>query len=451
MSKTPFRDAVENTVQHIQKNDATVNAFTYLSLDRARAQADVLDRKSKDGVPLPPLAGVPYAVKNLFDIKDVTTLAGSKVLKKNPPAKDDAVLIQRLSAAGAILLGALNMDEFAYGFTTENTHYGATHNPHKIGYISGGSSGGSAAAVAAGMVPLSLGSDTNGSIRVPASLCGVWGLKPTFGRLPRYGSYPFVDSIDHVGNFAKNVDLLSLSYDCMQGPYAADHSCIAKQIDTTTTTLSQGVGGLRIGVLGGYFENNSGATARQALELVAKELSAQDVVTWPNAEMARAAAFVISASEGGTRHVHHLREHYEDLEPLSVDRFMSGLLQPASWYLKALKFRKIYRSQVFDLFKKWDLLLAPCTPIQSHPIGTEWIDINGIQMPARASMGILTQPISFAGCPVVAAPVWPAGEGNLPVGIQLIAAPWREDVALRAAKELENSGACKTVPATIFD
>jgi len=440
---------VENLVQQIQINDAVVNAFTYLSLNRARAEADVLDQMSKDGMPLPPLAGIPYAVKNLFDIKGVTTLAGSKVLKKNPPAKDDAVLIQRLSAAGAILLGALNMDEFAYGFTTENTHYGATHNPHKIGYISGGSSGGSAAAVAAGMVPLSLGSDTNGSIRVPASLCGVWGLKPTFGRLPRFGSYSFVDSIDHVGTFAKNVDLLCNSYDCLQGPYAGDPSCITTKIEKTSTTLSQGVKDLRIGVLGGYFEQNSGPYARKALELVANALSANEVVNWPNAEMARSAAFVITASEGGTKHINHLRKHYEDLEPLSVDRFMSGLLQPASWYLKALKFRKIYRSQVFDLFKNWDLLLAPCTPVHSHPIGTEWIDINGAQMSARASMGILTQPISFAGCPVVAAPVWPAGEHNLPIGIQLIAPPWREDVALRAAKELENKGVCKTVPIAI--
>jgi len=169
------------------------------------------------------------------------------------------------------------------------------------------------------------------------------------------------------------------------------------------------------------------------------------LVTWPNAELARAAAFIITASEGGARHLQHLKESYSDLEPLSVDRFMSGVLQPVSWYIKAQKFRKIYRSQVFELFKHWDLLLAPCTPVQSQTIGSEWIDINENKMPARASIGILTQPISFAGCPVVAAPVWPMGTENLPLGIQLIAAPWREDVALKAAKYLENVGVSKTI------
>ena len=222
MTKRSFRDSIEERIFDIQVRDKSVNAFTTLSLERARSESDELDQLSRSGSKLPPLAGVPYAVKNLFDIEGVTTVAGSKVLQKNLPASRDAVLINRLKSAGAILLGALNMDEFAYGFTTENSHYGATHNPHKIGYMSGGSSGGSAAAVAAEMVPLSLGSDTNGSIRVPASFCGVWGLKPTFGRLSRAGAYPFVDSIDHVGHFSKTVDLLSLSYDCMQGPDESD-------------------------------------------------------------------------------------------------------------------------------------------------------------------------------------------------------------------------------------
>lgn len=445
-----FRDSIEETILNIQNSDQAVNAFTLFTFDRARAEADKLDRLLSTGTPLPPLAGVPYAVKNLYDIRGVTTVAGSKVLRNSPAANEDAVLIQRLNHSGAILMGALNMDEFAYGFTTENSHYGATHNPHKIGYISGGSSGGSAAAVAAGMVPFSLGSDTNGSIRVPASLCGVWGLKPTFGRLPRSGSYPFVESIDHLGSFSQNIDLLSHSYDCMQGPFNSDRSCVVTEIEPVSATINEGIQGLRIGVLGGYFEENSGSAAKLALDIVAKALNVQDTVSWPSAELARAAAFVISASEGGSRHEQHLKDSYADLEPLSVDRFMSGLLQPVSWYIKAQKFRKIYRSQVFELFKDWDLLLAPCTPVQSHPIGSEWIEINENKMPARASMGILTQPISFAGCPVIAAPVWPLGTENLPLGIQLIAAPWREDIAFRAAKELENLGVCKTIPVHSF-
>src|SRR3990170_486394 len=153
----------------------------------------------KAGAALPPLAGVPYAVKNLFDVQGLTTLAGSRINRDRPPAKQDAVLVARMRAAGAVLLGALNMDEYAYGFTTENAHYGPTRNPHDPSRTPGGSSGGSAAAVAAGLVPIALGSDTNGSIRVPSSLCGIFGLKPTYGRLSRRGSYPFVASLDHLG------------------------------------------------------------------------------------------------------------------------------------------------------------------------------------------------------------------------------------------------------------
>ena len=165
---------------------------------------------------------MPFAVKNLFDIEGVTTLAGSIIDADLPAAGEDAVAVAKLKAAGAVLVGALNMDEFAYGFVTENAHYGPTRNPHDPARIAGGSSGGSAAAVAAGFVPLSLGSDTNGSIRVPASFCGVYGLKPTFGRLSRRGVRPFVHSLDHVGPFAGTVRDLAAAYDALQGHDAGD-------------------------------------------------------------------------------------------------------------------------------------------------------------------------------------------------------------------------------------
>ena len=169
-------EAVERSLAAIRAKDGEINAFTAVLEERARAKA-----RTASGV----LKGIPFAVKNLFDIKGLSTLAGSKINRDLPPATRDSPLIERLEAAGAVLVGALNMDEYAYGFSTENTHYGPTRNPHNLEHVAGGSSGGSAAAVAAGMVPLTLGSDTNGSIRVPASLCGVFGLKPTYGRLSR--------------------------------------------------------------------------------------------------------------------------------------------------------------------------------------------------------------------------------------------------------------------------
>ncbi len=171
-------DIVEEAIERIARDDAAINSFIDRTFERAKADAIAIDARRRLGQPLPALAGVPYAVKNLFDVAGLVTLSGGKVNASDAAASNDAVLVQRMSRAGAVLMGTLNMDEHAYGFTTENTHFGPTRNPHDRARVAGGSSGGSAAAVAAGLVPLTLGSDTNGSIRVPASLCGVFGLKP---------------------------------------------------------------------------------------------------------------------------------------------------------------------------------------------------------------------------------------------------------------------------------
>ena len=434
------REVLETHIARIEATDTRVNAFTGKSYARARSEADAVDAKRDRGEALGPLAGVPYAVKNLFDIEGEVTLAGSKVNRTHSPATSDAFLVTRMKAAGAVLVGSLNMDEYAYGFTTENTHYGPCHNPHDLTRIAGGSSGGSGAAVAAGQVPITLGSDTNGSIRVPASLCGVWGLKPTFGRLSRRGSYPFVHSIDHLGPLADSIESLALAYDALQWPDALDPGCHALKVQPVSQSLTHGVTGLRVGLLGGYFHDNATPPAREVTALAAKTLGATEVVEWPDAVLGRAAAFIISASEGGSLHMADLRARQQDFEPLSVDRFIAGALQPAAWYLRAQRFRRIYRDKVNALFDQWDVLLAPATPVCASTIGTEWLDINGMQQPCRPSMGLLTQPISFAGCPVVAAPMWPTETGGLPIAVQVIAAPWREDLAFRAAQVLSAAG-----------
>jgi AtzE family amidohydrolase len=439
-------EVLEHSIERIALTDAQVNAFTDRTYERARTEAAAVDAARSRGELLPPLAGVPYAVKNLFDIEGVVTLAGSKINRTHALAQADAVLVQRMRAAGAVLVGALNMDEYAYGFTTENTHYGPSHNPHDLTRSAGGSSGGCGAAIAAGQVPLALGSDTNGSIRVPSSFCGVWGLKPTFGRLTRRGSYPFVHSIDHLGPFADSVEGLALSYDAMQGPDALDPACHVRTVQASLPTLAKGVEGLRIGVLGGHFEEFATPAARAVVMRAAAALGAKEVVEWPLAAEARAAAFIISASEGGSLHLEDLRKRADDFEPLSVDRFLAGALQPAAWYTRAQRFRRMYREQVNALFGQWDVLLAPATPMPAPVLGTEILEINGRQYPCRPSIGLLTQPVSFAGCPVVAAPFWPEGTGGLPIGVQVIAAPWREDLALRAAQVLALAGVAHTKP-----
>jgi len=242
------------------------------------------------------------------------------------------------------------------------------------------------------------------------------------------------------------VEALALSYDAMQGPDARDPGCHALRVQVATTTLAQGVAGLRIGVLGGYFHDNATPAARAAVASAARALGATAQVEWPDAALGRAAAFIVSASEGGSLHLADLRSRAEEFEPLSVDRFIAGALQPAHWYLQAQRFRRAYRDRVNALFGQWDLLLAPATPVCAPPIGSETITINGTAQPCRPSMGLLTQPVSFAGCPVVAAPLWPSQAAGLPLGVQLIAAPWREDLCLRAAMALQEAGVAFVSP-----
>lgn len=443
------REVLEASLQTIEELDGRVNAFTAKTVGRAQREADAVDSARRSGAVLPVLAGVPYAVKNLFDVQGEVTLAGSKVNRAHAPAKADAFLVSQMQKAGAVLVGMLNMDEYAYGFTTENTHYGATHNPHKLGHTAGGSSGGSGAAVAAGMVPITLASDTNGSIRVPSSFCGVWGLKPTFGRLSRRGSYPFVYSVDHLGPLADSVQGLALSYDAMQSPDALDPACHALRVQPVTESLPRSAHGLRIGRLSGYFDEFATPSAIEVAKTAARTLNAAEGVQWPEPGLARAAAFITSAAEGGRLHLTDLKTKVHDFEPLNVDRFIAGALQPAAWYLRAQQFRRVYRDKVNALFEHWDVLIAPATPLSAPPLGAEWLEINGQQLPCRPSIGLLSQPISFSGCPVVTAPMWPSGTGGMPIGVQLIAAPWREDLALRAAQALQDAGVAHLVTAKL--
>ncbi|MCP2517095.1 AtzE family amidohydrolase [Achromobacter mucicolens] len=439
---------LDATLARVRERDPRYNCFTALTESRARQEALAIDARRARGDTLPPLAGVPYAVKNLFDVADEVTLAGGRVNASNAPASRDAMLVARMREAGAVLIGALNMDEHAYGFTTENTHYGACRNPHDTARIAGGSSGGSAAAVAGGLVPLTLGSDTNGSIRVPASLCGVFGLKPTFGRLPRTGSFPFVGSLDHLGPFAASVSDLAAAYDALQGPDEADVACAQRPATPALPALSEGAGALRVGVLGGYFSEWAGPQARRAVEIAARALGATDEVDFAAAAQARAAAFVITAAEGGALHRRRLVTHYDYYEPHSRDRLVAGSLVPAAWVQQAQRVRHRAYLEALALFEHYDVLIAPATPVSATPIGADWLTLAGKQLPARASMGLLTQPISAIGLPVCTAPTWPEldEDGHLPLGVQLIAAPWREIDCLRAAHALEQAGAARVRP-----
>ncbi|RDV02224.1 AtzE family amidohydrolase [Undibacter mobilis] len=432
--KVSALEVTEQMLGVIDKRNRVLNAFTAVTDERARARAKAIDA-SPDKAKLS-LAGVPFAVKNLFDIEGLPTLAGSKINRARTPAPRDAVLMERLEAAGAVLVGALNMGEYAYDFTGENVHDGPSRNPHDPERMTGGSSGGSGSAVGGGMVPLALGSDTNGSIRVPSSLCGIFGLKPTYGRLTRTRSFPFVASLDHLGPFARTVRDLALSYDTMQGFDAEDAACVDRPLESTTPFLEQGLDGLRVAVAGGYFRKGASPEALSALDAVAKALNAREVEI-PEANRARSAAYVITTTEGAALHLERLRRQANDFDPAVRDRLIAGAMIPSTLVVKAQNFRRWYRDAVLALFKDCDAILAPATPVTAPKIGQVNFTLDGIEMPVRANMGLYTQPISFIGLPVVAVPV---PLKPLPIGVQIIAAPWREDVALRIAQALETMG-----------
>ncbi|MEH2036458.1 AtzE family amidohydrolase [Nostoc sp.] len=414
------------------------NCFTTITAETALTDAALIDREIAQGNHPGVLAGVPFAVKNLFDIAGFTTLAGSKINAENPEATQDATAVAKLKQAGAVLLGALNMDEYAYGFVTENSHYGATYNPHDLQRVAGGSSGGSAAAVAAGLVPLTLGSDTNGSIRVPAALCGVFGFKPTYGRLSRAGVALFSSSFDHIGPFTRSVQDMAMVFDVLQGEDDRDPICTKRPPELCLPQLKQDISDIRIAIAADYFTKGAEPAALAAVQKVADAIEVNEYVIIPEADRARAAAFVITASEGANLHLDKLRFRPEDFDPATRDRFLAGALIPSSWYLQAQRFRRWYRDRVREVFQNVDVILAPTTPISAPLIGQQTMILDDEEILVRPHLGLFTQPLSFIGLPVLSVPM--QCQNALPLGVQLIAAPYNEALILRVAAALEAKG-----------
>ena len=430
------REIAQEALSRIRARNRALGAFTDVTGTRALARADAIDAARMSGTKLGPLAGAPFAVKNLFDIAGLPTRAGSKINRDRPPARSDATLVARMEAAGGVLVGSLNMGEYAYDFTGQNAHDGPSRNPHDLEHMSGGSSGGSAAAVAGGLVPVALGSDTNGSIRVPSSFCGLFGLKPTYGRLSRARTFPFVASLDHLGPLARSVGDLALSYDAMLGRDDADPAQANIPATPVSPTLEGGVSGLRVARLGGYFTRFADPSATSAVDTIARALKAERVVELAEAEQARSAAYLITMIEGAALHLDRLRERAQDFDPEVRDRLIAGSMLPGAWITQAQKFRRRFRAETLALFRDVDILLAPATPSRAPRLGQRTFVLDRREMLLRPNIGLFTQPISFIGLPVVVAPVWTEGE-ILPIGVQIITAPWREDLALRVAWSLE--------------
>lgn len=419
----------ESCLSGLEREGGRLVAVTRLLAGRARCEAQAVDAIIAAGGDPGPLAGVPYGVKDLFDVAGLPTTAGSSLYADAPSATADAEAIVRLRAAGAVLVATLNMDEFAYGFATINAHHGTTRNPHDPDRLAGGSSGGSAAVVAAGLLPFSLGSDTNGSVRVPASLTGIYGLKPTHGGLPMDGVFPFAHSFDDVGPFASSIE---------------DMQCVWRVL--TGESLSHSTGTLRVARLGGRFRDNADPDQIDAIDAIAPDAP---LVELPDIGAARSAAFLITASEGGALHRAALARDPMGFDPATRDRLIAGALLPPELYAKAQDFKARYRQRINALIADFDVLLAPTTPCVAPLIADPRVLIDGALSPARADLGIHSQPISFIGLPSLCVPL--NRPDKLPIGIQLIGKAGDEAALFRFATMLEEQGRIGvTLPARLF-
>jgi AtzE family amidohydrolase len=422
-------DAVRQAIARIEAIDPEISAVTRILADRALAEAAAVDARIARGEDPGPLAGVPYGVKDLFDVAGLPTTAGAGMRRDVAPADADAEAVRRVQAAGAVLVATLNMDEYAYGFVTDNAHWGITRNPHDRARFAGGSSGGSAAAVAAGMLPFTLGSDTNGSIRIPAALCGLFGLKPTHEGLPMEGAFPFVDSLDDIGPFARSAADL-----------AAVHAVLAGGAAPAPA------GADRVARLGGWFARNLSPEMETALDRLDQAIGATTGLELPLVEQARSAAFLMTAYEGGALHRDALAKDAMAFDPATRDRLLAGAAVPRAAYDEALAFRDWFRARVAALLERYDILIAPSAYGPAPLIDDPVIPIDGKPAPARANLGLYTQPISFIGLPVVAAPLAASG---LPLGIQIIGRPGDEARLFTFAERLEAEGLLASSPSSL--
>jgi aspartyl-tRNA(Asn)/glutamyl-tRNA(Gln) amidotransferase subunit A len=413
--------AVAVAREALARIDAGADLLAITRVLRARAlhEAAQVDAKVARGEDPGPLAGVPYAVKDLFDVAGLPTTAGAARLEFAAPATADAEAIVRLQAAGAVLCATCNMDEFAYGFVTDNARWGITRNPHDPARFAGGSSGGSAAAVAAGLVAFALGSDTNGSIRVPASLCGVFGIRPTQGALPVAGTFPFVHAFDTIGAFARSAGDLAL----IDGVVRGDAPSVA--IDVAPA------------VLGGWFAQDLTPEMEAALAAFAQAIGPLPTVMLDGVAQARSAAFLVTAYEGGHLHAAALREEPLSYDPATRDRLLAGAALPQAVQTRALAYRTVFGAQLQALLDRHGVLIAPVVMGPAPLIADPVVRIGGKDLPARANLGLFAQPISFVGVPAVTVPLAVPG---LPLGIQLIGAKGSDRALIAYAAQLERQG-----------
>ncbi|HEY6005639.1 MAG TPA: Asp-tRNA(Asn)/Glu-tRNA(Gln) amidotransferase subunit GatA [Anaeromyxobacter sp.] len=452
------RELVEASLARIAATDGKVRAFLAVAADRARAEAVAADARAATGGRLSELDGVPIAVKDLFATKGLATTAGSRILEGFVPPYD-ATVIERLQAAGAVLVGKLNMDEFAMGSSTENSGYHPTANPWDLTRTPGGSSGGSAAAVAARQVHGTLGTDTGGSIRLPASFCGVVGLKPTYGRVSRYGVVAFASSLDQVGPLARTVEDAALLLGRIAGHDPRDMTSSSRPVDDYLASLEAGARGLRIGLPREWFRGGLDAgverSVRAALAAYEKLGAKLVEISLPHSKYGIAAYYLIAPAEASSNLARYdgirfglrapakgLRETFSETREKGFGaepkrRIMLGTYALSSgyydaYYLRAQKVRTLIRRDFDEAFRSCDVVAGPVAPTVAFKLGERTED------PLQMYLAdVFTITCNLAALPGMSVPCGLHAESGMPVGLQLLGRPFDEATLLRAARAIE--------------
>ncbi|MDR3013413.1 MAG: Asp-tRNA(Asn)/Glu-tRNA(Gln) amidotransferase subunit GatA [Chitinispirillales bacterium] len=453
--KTASRDVVARALELIEKRDGDINAFITVCGEAAQKRAEAVDALSPDQKKAMPLCGIPVAIKDNICTNGIRTTCASRMLENFVPPYSAAV-VEALEAAGAVVVGKTNLDEFAMGSATENSFFGPTHNPHNHKKNPGGSSGGSAAAVGAGFVPAAFGTDTGGSVRQPSSHCGVAGMKPTYGRVSRYGAAAFASSLDQIGPMASDVRDIGLLLSVISAPDRRDPTCAGKQFVDSPDFYRGDVSDLRVGVPAEYFCDGLSSEVRAAVEASIEALKNKGAkivdVSLQNLKYAVAAYYIISAAEASSNLARYdgvkfgfraegaksLTEMYEKTRsqafgPEVKRRIMLGTYALSSgyydaYYLKAARVRALITSDFTNAFGSCDVIVSPAAPVPAFDIGQTAND------PLQSYlMDIYTVSANLAGIPalVVPCPSSPPPCGS-PIGVQFMAPKWREDLLLRA-------------------
>ena len=428
-------------LERIERTEPTLNAFITLLSEEAMQSAESAEREIANGEYRGPLHGIPIGLKDLYYTKGVRTTVGTKILRDFVPGYDAAVT-EKFADAGAILIGKLQMHEFALGATSVNPHDGPARNPWNPDRITGGSSGGSGSAVAAGQCMAALGSDTGGSIRIPGGLCGIVGLKPNFGRVSRHGVYPLSWSLDTVGPMTRTVRDSATVLNAIAGYDPRDPSSVNVPTEDFTDAIEDGISGLKIGIPDDFFYDVISPEVAEAVcaaSGVLSEMGAEvERCSIPALNHALGISSAILVTEAAETVFDKLRDRPEDIGADVRARLRLGAVTPAVDYIKAQRARSAYNAQLEDAMQKYDLLIAPSVAVGATGIDQEFVEVGGKRENALSLMSRLTRPFNLTGQPTISIPCGFTSDG-MPIGMQIAGRQWREATVLRAAHAYEQA------------